>query len=312
MPNPDGPGSLRKKQLTYVKYLLNDAQEAIRSASPLVVAVGLLRLHDSIEMFQLAVLDKIGVESHGGFMGFWEAVKNGTKTPLPYKDRFSALNKLRNAFKHQAILPNPDEVKGLADIVPSFFVEVCEGVLELDFDEVSLADLISDKEVRRHVKVAEELDQNRKGKDALAELAIAMDILLRTVREKVPERTRFSSELFRRRAVSYDLIVPRVFNEPGLGRLSSLVESLKGIQSQIQEIQDVVEMGAWGINLDEYARFRGTTPIVQRTLLGESSIVWPQEITPTDDDGGFCLQFVIRTALNVELRGLCPTPHPPS
>ena len=130
MPTPANEEGLRIKRLTYAKYLLRSANLTVRAPVPLVAAEGLLRLHDSIEIFQSAVLDKIGVpkDKYGSFIEFWARVKEKQFPEPPYKDRFRALNDLRTNLKHHAILPNPDEIRELALVVPLFFEEVCKNI----------------------------------------------------------------------------------------------------------------------------------------------------------------------------------------
>ena len=107
MPPRENEDALRLKRVIYAKYLLGSASRALRSPSPLVAAEGLLRLHDSIEIFQSVVLDKIGApkQKYGSFMQFWDLVKKETDADPPYRDRFRALNELRVNFKHHALLP---------------------------------------------------------------------------------------------------------------------------------------------------------------------------------------------------------------
>ena len=50
------------------------------------------------------------------------------------------------------------------------------------------------------------------------------------------------------------------------------------------------------------------TPNVHRSRSGEFQCFWREDITVTDDDVDFCLQFIIDTALKVEAKKLAPPP----
>lgn len=183
MPTPANEEALRIKRLTYAKYLFRSATLSLRSPSPLLAAEGLLRLHDSIEVFQSAVLDKIGVpkEKYGAFMEFWARVKEKTNLEPSYKDRFRALNDLRSNFKHHALLPNAEEIRGLAFVVPLFYEELCRNIFRFEFTEVSLGNLMPEGELRNRVKAAERLNEAKDFDGSVTELAIVMELMFGTM-----------------------------------------------------------------------------------------------------------------------------------
>ncbi len=311
MPTPVDEEALRIKRLTYAKYLLRSANLSLRSSSPLVAAEGLLRLHDSIEIFQSAVSDKIGVpkEKYGAFLEFWERVKEKTNREPPYKDRFRALNDLRTNFKHHALLPNADEVRDLAPVVPLFFEEVCRNVFGFEFAEVSLGNLMPEGELRNRVKAAERLIEARDYDGAVTELAIVMELLFGTMFPDIPWNNPWSG-LFLFRPVSYEELL-LTSGELGGKAVRAIDDCLGEMQAQIQEIRRVVNLVAWGLDLRDYIRFRRITPGVVGSRWGDFQCFRRQEeITLTDDDVDFCLQFVIDTALKVEAKRLAPPSHP--
>lgn len=190
--------ALLLKRLTYAKYLYGAAAADLDSPSALIAAEALLRLHDSIEIFQLVVLDKLGVprKQGSGFLEFWEQVKSkGAKEP-PYKDRLRQLNEMRVAFKHHAILPHPPELRELSAAVRPFFVEVSQDILGLDFSMVSLADLVDDSNVRDNIKSAEGLIHSQEYQDAVSKLAIAFYLVIHAKYSEIPEHLRSDSSRF--------------------------------------------------------------------------------------------------------------------
>jgi len=122
-----------QKRLTYAKYLHDVATAGLRSDNPMAAAEALLRVHDSIEIFQLVVLDGLGLSGKYEFMDLWEKVKSKTGQEPPYKERLRQLNGMRVAFKHHAILPNLSELRELAAAVYPFIAGVSAGLLRVDF-----------------------------------------------------------------------------------------------------------------------------------------------------------------------------------
>lgn len=312
MPPQENEDALRLKRVTYAKYLLDSARRGLRSPSPLVAAEGLLRLHDSIEIFQSVVLDKLGVpkQKYGSFMEFWDLVKKQTGADPPYRDRFRALNELRVNFKHHALLPNLQELQDLAVVVPLFFEDVCRRIVELDFRKLSLGDLIPEGEVRDRVKAGEGLAESHEREEAVAQFAVAMELLLRGKYANIPTHLHFDFNLFKHERVTYEERLRRSCGELESEAVAALEDCFQELQSQIEELRGVVEMIAWGVNLQEYTKFKFMTPHVTISTSGRLQIVWSREISLTDDDVNFCLQFVINTALNIEARRPAPPPDP--
>lgn len=83
------------------------------------------------------MLDKVGApkKKYGSFMDFWKKMGEAIGIDPPSRNRFDALNQLRNDLKHQALLPNMTELRDLAVIVPSFFGEICGREVKLDSGE---------------------------------------------------------------------------------------------------------------------------------------------------------------------------------
>jgi len=293
-------------RLVYAKYLYGLACQGLESPSALVASEALLRLHDSIEIFQGIVLDSTGVpkERHGKFMEFWKKVKEGTPgnfTP-PDQDRFQALNDMRAALKHSATVPNLSQLRALSAVVPSFFAKVSAEVLDLDFSQISLADLIEDAEARNRTKRAEAAISSGDFQTALSELAQALDFVLRGSEPGVPESLRHSL---------------RPFGEPSLSdydirRLASVLPDeasqaawkiFRRLESQILELRRALEMLTRGIDIQRYRRFTYLMPLVRRFQSGRVEVRFApfQVALLRREDADFCLQFVVDTALAIQI-----------
>ena len=156
------------KRLTYAKYLHGTAADGLHSTSPIVAAEALLRVHDSVEIFQLVVLDSLNASTKFEFMDFWERVKTKTGKEPPYKDRFGQLNHMRVGFKHKGVAPNLSELREVAAVIWPFFVEVSQDFLGVDFANQSLAVLVDDVSFQEHMGKADVLIAAHNYVDALA------------------------------------------------------------------------------------------------------------------------------------------------
>ena len=255
------------------------------------------------------MLDKIGVpkEKYGAFMEFWARVKEKTNLEPSYKDRFRALNDLRSNFKHHALLPNAEEIRGLAFVVPLFYEELCRNIFRFEFTEVSLGNLMPEGELRNRVKAAERLNEAKDFDGSVTELAIVMELMFGTMFPDPPRDDPWAN-LFQFNHVSHEEMLLRT-GQVGSKAVRAIDDSFDQMQSQIDEVRHVVSLVAWGVDLRDYIRFRRITPNVYKSRSGDFQCFWRQEIMLTDDDADFCLQFVIDTALKVEAKRLA---HPPA
>jgi len=257
-------------------------------------------MHDSVEIFQVVVLDWIGVSisSNRSFLDFWPLVKNKTGSEPPYKGVLEDLNRIRVQFKHHAILPNLQELRTLCAVVPSFYSEVCANVLNMDFASISLADLLEDDEVRGHMKKAEGAIASEDYKTALAEAATAFTVLIQEKDTQPAQYVVHGLELFHRMSLS---ISPKWERLPV--DLSREVGKLcKAFEAQINDVKIVVEMLAWGVDLQKYRKFRYLTPRVARAGGGEVELLFERThaILVNADSANFCFQFVLDTGLRIQ------------
>jgi hypothetical protein len=305
-PRPSKEENLRFKRLMFAKYLFNAARQGLSSPSPIVAAEALLRLHDSVEIFQTVVLDKIGShkKNFGSFMDFWQKVEEGTpqKFRPPYKDRFGALNEMRNALKHAGVLPNLSELRELSAVVPSFFDELSAQILKVDFHEVSLADLLDDREIRGTVKKAEAAISSGDYRTAVSELALALDLAMRGRLRQVPRSASYPAVGLS--LSEYDIRgVANVLPAEASQRFRKVIGSL---ESQLLELSWYVEMLDSGIDMQRYRRFKYLSPNTRRFQTGRIEFRFApfQAALLTEDDADFCLQFAVETALAFRSREL--------
>jgi hypothetical protein len=293
------------KRLTYAKYLYGTAVDGLHSTSPIVAAEALLRAHDSIEIFQLVVLDSLNLSTKFEFMEFWERVKSKTSKEPPFKDRFGQLNHMRVGFKHRAVCPNLSELREVATVIWPFFVEVSRDFLGLDFAEQSLAVLVDDVSVQEHLGKADALITAQNYDDALAEITIALHAALNQKYPRSPW------------AQTSDLIDPDSSSRrppkiahSSYGNLpSGATELIHVIEKAFEDLHDrtsrqadLLEMLIWKIDLQRYSKFAQFAPHVFQTGDGKFHVTQRMGVRRplTRRDARFCFQFVLESALAIQ------------
>jgi len=293
------------KRLVYAKYLHNTAADQLHSTSPIVAAEALLRVHDSVEIFQLVVLDNLSVSSRFEFMKFWEEVKNKTGKEPPYKDRFAQLNHMRVGFKHKAICPNLSELSDVAAVIWPFFVEVSRDFLGVEFAEQSLAVLVDDVSAREHLGKADELIAAHNYDDALAEITIALHVVLNQKYPRSPWAQ--TSDLLDPHSSSHR--PPKIPYHSYGNTLSGAAGLIHAIEKAFEDLHDgisrqaeLLEMLIWKIDLQKYSKFAQFAPYVFQTGDGEFHVTHRMGIRRplTQRDARFCFQFVLDSALAIQ------------
>jgi hypothetical protein len=289
--------------------LYSNAVDGLHSTSPIVAAEALLRVHDAVEIFQLVVLDNLGVSGKFEFMDFWGKVRTKTDKEPPYKDRFGQLNHMRVGFKHKAIVPNLSDLREVAAVVLPFFNEVCRDVLQVDFARLSLAELVEDRGVRERLAKAEDLINSQRYDDALAEIAIALHLALRQKYPDSPWGPRLSDllgadlspgrppkiEFSRYNFLDGASTLVRSFEE-------AIEKTLEGLHARLYSQAQLLEMLIWKIDLQKYSKFAQFVPQVYETGDGNFQVARTVDIRrpSTRRDARFCFQFVLDSALAIE------------
>jgi hypothetical protein len=141
----------------------------------LKAARALLAVHHfdlSVEMMLkcIAVKHNIvsSVKQEFKFKGLWDEItKKGIKLPL--KSEIFKLHDERNLVQHAGIVPSLEDVLNFKGYVEGFLEQVIEQEFGISFKELSLAQLIENKELRKIVQNAENLFEGEKYKECILE-----------------------------------------------------------------------------------------------------------------------------------------------
>lgn len=302
-------------RLAFIRYLYGVAVEQSRRPSPRS-AVSVLTFHDTVELFlHLAAQHLDVVKRDRTFLGYWDAISPALTSrgsnSLPHRASMAALNEMRVRLKHHGV-PSLD-AESFRINTTNFLRDATPLVFGVQFEEVSLADLIRNEQARADVRAAEVHYGKGENEEAVARLAVALHRVfddfaggrgwgrpqrmwgIRRVRQRdiewMASRTHwksggFTSESVLERAIEYFLRVT-------------------------DELRVQVEVLGAGINYHQYQRFIDVAPEVMRTMDGEYHVTWTPQfgtpLKPTVVDVEFCHTFVIEAAL--ALQGSEPPRH---
>jgi hypothetical protein len=285
-------------RLSFIRYLYTQGVDQSRQPRP--QSASILSFHDSVELLLDLVCDFIGTDRAKEFLDYWSLLQKKIPTMLGHKRDMVKLNKIRVGLKHQGIFPPIEEIGIAANNVTSFMEDIVLTVFKINFEEISMTDLIQNMKCKEKLDLAIRETKARCIDKTLLSIAIAFQELINEYEKKRTKEYGSSSSTFThdeyvRRSTGYE-------TEEGLLQLVETIASL----------QNTVQIMTLGIDYQKYSRFKLLTPEVYPSgedwtpdivyqLFLENPNSRPEELhKPTQEDCRFCIDFVIETALRLQ------------
>jgi hypothetical protein len=270
------------RRIVNAKYVFEKARSIQSESNEMSMSISLLLMHDAIELLMLAVLDYRNVTpaKRREFMEFWQELTNAGLPSPPDYIPMDSLNKLRVGLKHSGNLPNTQVVMQLTPRVRGFFENVLKSHCDIDYEDVSLIDLIADQEVRGPLKNAQRNFVRGDKLAAMVELKVAFHKIENSAGKRIeklrpPDRPSLPNDLDR--------------------EVGSYMQQLHDFLDRCAIRTNLLTMG---IDLDRYSEFSKAGPTLQWSASGKYSAFSRstcEEITEEQFDG--FVSFLIDYAL---------------
>jgi hypothetical protein len=300
-------------RLAFIRYLHHLGIEQSRLPEPQSSAA-VLTLHDAVESFLLLAAEQLGAAPPREFTQYWDALspaKLNSGVNLAVKQGMVRLNKVRVALKHHGVQPGPAAIAQVISDAAAFFAANTQLVFGVDYDQVSMADVIEQQRVRDLVRVAESAAAGGDYLAAMVALTDAGDMLLTPRRNNGGSWGRspllFDETINRApRAEQMQRAMQPLRDRDGRGVVDtyaherrSLAEHIESLTEIVTNLQTAARVTALGVDYAAYLRFLSRTPRPSDTIDGKREYRAPKGYAPTQDHYGFCLQFVITTSLQL-------------
>jgi hypothetical protein len=153
------------------------------SESVLDRAIATLNFDGAIEMFLYALIDYLGAkmpkENFNSLLSVFKNKMEETQTDfdlsLLHEVEIRNMHRARNNAQHHGIMPSIDDVERYKTVTYEVLSNLSKPVLGLEFEEISLSDLIKDNLVKTLYKKAEEAYSSANYENALAYTAGAFE-----------------------------------------------------------------------------------------------------------------------------------------
>jgi hypothetical protein len=287
------------KRLAFVRYLYQSGLSQSYGPAPMSCAA-LLSWHDSVELFLQLASEYLNVGAgQPAFMDYWDLLnKKLGSAEVGQKESMRRLNKARVALKHHGTFPSVLDVKAFRAAVTGFYHDNTSIIFGIAFDEVSLIEFVNPESARKRLTQAEKCIGQGRTLEALDDIAIAYDEMIRDY------ETRKSGESYRSPFFfGQDLRFHSSFFM-GLDTHSGsterrLAEFVDRVGESVEAMQGAMKVLALGIDYRKYTRFQMLTPHLSHNLGGATKIHrrFKEENKPSIDATRFCFDFVIESAL---------------
>jgi hypothetical protein len=283
------------QRLSYIKYLYLKGEEQSRQAE-IVAGFSILTFHDAIEMFLMLVFehqDPDNAKKQKHFDDYLSSISG-----LKMRDPIRLLNKCRNNLKHEGQLPIKADIERHRMNTYSFLQENTKELLDLSFDEVSLIDLVSYDECKKHLIEAQTKRDEDKWFESIVNTRKAFIALLDEFEQ---------SKKFWYNSIFNIGIKPRdsyqEFLRDNCKNNKTWYEAwFKDVDQTINALRDAVKIISIGVNYKQYALFNTVAPEVWRMSDGslkvrESEDYFNGRINANKELCDFCINFVIDCAV---------------
>ena len=158
--NPKEGQKVLIRRLTLLKFTLNESIAYLSNVDDeFRFAIGISMLHDSVEnlFWSIETFKKIGIKDKHTFPDKYSLIFSKLKAKKIAFDSASIneLNTIRNAYKHQGVLPNTKFAKQLTDKIIYDFGETIKNTFNIRLENISFSQLIDKKDLREAIQKVE-------------------------------------------------------------------------------------------------------------------------------------------------------------
>jgi hypothetical protein len=278
-----------KRQLLLARFLYDEGRDMLDISNPFSCGLAISLFQDSVEIliWTIAKEREASINDNDPFTKLWDAVKVAKNNPeqieLPLKAKMLEMNKARVNFKHYGNLPDPSEAIKFQGYTEEFLRRATELFFEIDFYEISLADLVSNESVREKIKKTEEYFKVENWQECIRECAETQNMIPNPFDKILPPVDNRLKDV-----PSIDSDITNIARE----KFSYICEYLGALRtlgmSSMLTISPV-----------DYLKFNSIIPHVQLAVSGKKTIVYTRSIY-TAKEAEFCLKFITKYALTAQ------------
>lgn len=285
---------IRLKRLSFAKYLISIGNLNSENIIPFS-AIAILNYHDAIEFLFELILEENGISSNKyKFMECFDEINNliekRNKSPSLLRVSLKKLRDIRANLKHKGYFPSENDIKEVKSLTNTLFIEICEKLYSYKYDDINLVHLLNDSKTKDYLLQINKTDDD---KVVIKNLSLAFEYLLKdyennkkTIYVKSPYQF-----LKKRPITAHDL---------KLNNKDPMKKFVDELNDNLFYLEENLKILAFGINFNEYAKFRNIVPDVTWFMSGVPMVNFRGNETINENELNFCLNFIIESALRMQ------------
>jgi mRNA-degrading endonuclease HigB of HigAB toxin-antitoxin module len=279
------------KRLSFIKYLSLNADEQADKSEPLCNAA-ILSFHDSIELFLQLACEHLNINSSKAeFMEYFTLLEN--KITLTQTESMRRFNKARVSLKHHGTMVSKADIDSFKVSCRNFFIENTKSIYDIEFDTISLIDLVAYKRTKEYLLLAEKKLNDQDYEEAIKEATLAFwEMVIEYKENKIIKYGKAPTFLFSRDFGFISRSDTFITGE-------NIKELTQYVKSSIDSIEKVLTILTLGIDYKKFTKFDLITPIYTRTM-GGHIFDRGQIIEYNYDNVKWCFDFVIECCVSLQ------------
>ena len=300
------------KRLAYIRFLYKTGVD--QSKQPEVIAyTSILVIHDAIDWFMiLACLQSQITEAEKLSRIVAKNPKQKGKSYIYLMDYFTILpslrhetgvnyiNNLRNNLKHNFILPSQIGIKECVNIGKDFFEENTKIIFSLNFNEISIIDLIDFATIRDLLGKAIDYQNKAEIENCISEISKAYYELWQIDIDFIREKKQFSYiDIYSKPYLQ----IENLENKPELQILKAYIDSSITVNNKnFQELNDSMKIFALGIDYRKYLKLKSFMPTtLTKDRDGNYQVTKARDVENiSNGDLTFAIDFIIDCTLKLQ------------
>jgi mRNA-degrading endonuclease HigB of HigAB toxin-antitoxin module len=284
------------RRLAFIKYLFHVGENQSRQPEPLC-GTAVLSFHDCIELFLELSCEKLSVfKKDVSFMKYWDVIDaalSGHK--LSQKASMNRLNKTRVNLKHHGVIPSKLEIDEYRTLTATFLSENYLLIFNVEFDDISLIDMIKYEQSKCHLKQAQKYYFDDNPQDSLVNIAISFSYLIKEYEDSFRGKRYISPFNFGNSMAFLNAFHIGIKREDG-----KIKDFIDNTSKAITEMQNALKIICFGIDYKKYAKFKMLTPHVVFTMNGKPSCTFRDGLVLNKGIYNFCHNFIIESSLSLQ------------
>ena len=297
--------NLLNRRLLLAKEFYLQAKENSRKVDSVSKMMAIHNFHIGIEITLKAIILKYGIRTDKqlniDFESMMSEISNKiTDKKVPFRQELRSLNSLRGLIQHQGIEPDITSLEDFEIITRKFLHESFIEYFNVDFNNLSRIDLISDILVKDLAKGALKALEEKDFLKSAVILEGGFQLLTVSITHSLL-KTKFNTPFFVTSDLS-NLNLPKELREV----YTPIKKAIEKIYERIQLSDSFSALLGSGINLADLKRFQNKPFVLDFSISGNPIVQTTQDINLTENYSYWSLDFFTSTVLLWQKNGLNP------